>query len=316
MTETFAAQADVRGPWRRFIDDITPLRPDLFKYCCGLTGSLWEGEDLAQDVLLHVFGQLGKLNTDVEHPRAYLIRMATNLWFDRLRRLNLERAYAATSLAEPPHDSADIGQESDVRAAANRMFLNLAPRERAAVMLVDVLDFTLAEAAELLKATIGSVKSALHRGRDRLKTAPEVAPPTSATPRALIDRFVAALSARDFEAIRAMCLASVTIEMVGGATFDGYEAGKSTFEFAHFIMPDWGFGESPRWSAAFIEGEPVAVGFRTLGGVEGVNEVWRFEMDEGGLSKVRLYCFNPEVIAEVAAALGAPALDRPYRSPP
>ena len=71
---TFAVQAEVRDPWRRFIDDLAPLRPDLFRYCCGLTGNVWDGEDLAQDTLLRVFGQLGKINADLAHPRAFLIR--------------------------------------------------------------------------------------------------------------------------------------------------------------------------------------------------------------------------------------------------
>jgi RNA polymerase sigma-70 factor (ECF subfamily) len=182
--------------------------------------------------------------------------------------------------------------------------------------LADVLDFSLAETASMLQTTSGAVKSALHRGRDRLKAAKAAPPATSTTHREVVDRFVAALTAKDFESIRALCLADVTIDMVGGAGFDGYEAGKVVVEHAHFVMPDWGFGDSPHWRVAVYEGEPIVIGFRTLGGVEGLNEIWRFEAGEGGVSKVRLYCFSPDVLAAVAKDLGLVALKRPYRSPP
>jgi len=311
----FEVQAEVRGPWRKYIDDLRPLRPELFRFCCGLTGNVWDGEDLLQDVLLRVFGNLGKINADLAYPRAYLVRTATNMWIDRIRRAKLERAFVEEATDDPPPVE-DASQVVDVRAAANSLFLHLAPQERAAVLLADVLDFSLEETASMLKTTSGAVKSALHRGRSRLKAANVAAPAASATPREVVDRFVAALTAKDFEAIRALCLADVTIDMVGGAGFDGYEAGKMVVEHAHFVMPDWGFGENPHWRATVYEGEPIVLGFRTLGGVEGLNEIWRFERGEGGVAKLRLYCFNPDVLAAVAKDLGLVALKRPYRSPP
>src|SRR5262245_36263291 len=97
----FAMQEEAQGAWRRFIDEVAPLRPALFRYCCGLTGNVWDGEDLAQDVLLRVFGNLGKINAPLTQPRAYLIRAATSLWIDRLRRLRLERAHSEAEEAEP-----------------------------------------------------------------------------------------------------------------------------------------------------------------------------------------------------------------------
>ena len=311
----FAIQADVRGPWRKFIDDLAPLRPDLLRYCCGLTGNLWDGEDLLQDALVRVFGQLGKANIDLVHPRAYLVRTATNLWVDRLRRANLERAYVAAEQAAPPPDSPQPGQAIDVRTAASALFLTLPPRERAAVLLSDVLDFSLQETASMLKTTVGAVKSALHRGRSRLRVADAAPAPTSPVPRELVDRFVTALSTRDIEALRALCVADVTVDMVGGARFDGFEASKVTFHYAHVVDLARGFGESPHWRVAEYRGEPIAIGFRTLDGVDGLNEIWRLEVGEGGVTTLRLYCFSPDVLAAVARELGVPALRRPYLSP-
>jgi len=311
----FAVQNAVRGPWRTFIADVAPLRPDLLRYCCGLTGNLWDGEDLLQDVLVRVFGQFGKTSADLTHPRAYLARTATNLWVDRLRRANLERAYVAAEGSEPPPDIAQASQIVDVRAAAHALFLNLAPRERTAVLLSDVLDFSLQETASVLKTTVGAVKAALHRGRARLRAANAVPSRGSSIPRDLVDRFVTALSNRDVDAIRALCVADVTVDMVGGATFDGFEASKITFKYAHVVDLALGFGENPHWRVAEYLGEPIAIGFRTLDGIEGLNDIWRLELGDGGVTRLRLYCFSPDVLAAVAGELGVPALRRPYLSP-
>lgn len=315
MADTFEVQGEVRAPWRKFIDDIAPLRPALFRYCCGLTGNVWDGEDLVQDTLLRVFGHLGKINADLEHPRTYLARAATHLWIDRVRRAGVERRHAETIEPDAVTDD-DPSQALMVRTAASSLFLHLAPQERAAVLLKDVLDFSLEETAAMLKTTLGAVKAALHRGRARLKATQAAPAAASAVPREIVDRFVAALTAKDFDAIRALCLADVTVDMVGGACFETYEKGKVTIEHAHFVMPQFGMHPHPRWETAIFEGEPVALGFRTKDGAEGLNEVWRFEMGDGGVAKLRLYCFTPNVLDALAKELGMTALPRPYRSPP
>jgi DNA-directed RNA polymerase specialized sigma24 family protein len=46
---TSDVQRAVRGPWRRFIDELEGQRPGLHAYCLQLTGNVWDGEDLVQD---------------------------------------------------------------------------------------------------------------------------------------------------------------------------------------------------------------------------------------------------------------------------
>jgi RNA polymerase sigma-70 factor (ECF subfamily) len=316
--KTFATQADTRGNWRRFIDEIVPLRPDLFRYCCALTGNVWDGEDLVQDALARVFSLMGKINVDIAHPRAYLVRAATHLWIDQIRRARLERAYTESAAGDEAFSGDDPAQATAVREATYALFARLPPRERTAVLLKDVLDFSLEETAAMLKSSVGAVKAALHRGRAKLNDAQrgETAAPSS-TPRAVVDQFVAALAAKDIEAIHALCLADVTVDMVGGARMEDFAQGKPTLEHAHFVMPQWGFGESPHWKVVDYAGEPIAIGFRTLDNIEGLNEIWRLEMGEAGkVERIRLYCFTPDVLAAVAKDLGITALKRPYRSPP
>ena len=69
-------------------------------------------------------------------------------------------------------------------------------------------------------------------------------------------------------------------------------------------------------SAEVVESAVTIPIEQALNGVEGLNEIWRFEMGEGGVSKLRLYCFNPDVLVQVASELGLPVLNRPYRSWP
>src|SRR5438876_8997319 len=78
--------ADVQGAWHRFIQRTEPLRPDLHRYCRALTGSVWDAEDLVQDTLLRAFAKLGEVSLRVDNPKAYLFRIASNLWVDHFRR--------------------------------------------------------------------------------------------------------------------------------------------------------------------------------------------------------------------------------------
>ena len=79
LDAAFKVQRRVRGPWRRYLDALAPFRSDLYRYCWRLTGNAWDGEDLVQDTLIRVFSMLGKIDVQLDNPRSYLIRTATNL---------------------------------------------------------------------------------------------------------------------------------------------------------------------------------------------------------------------------------------------
>src|SRR5712692_10306934 len=81
---------ELRGAWHRYIDLLAPLRPVLHGYCRRLTGNLWDAEDLVQDTLLRAFARWGVTYPEIRDPRAYLLRTATNVWIDTLRRRETE----------------------------------------------------------------------------------------------------------------------------------------------------------------------------------------------------------------------------------
>ena len=308
----FGVQRSIRGPWRRYIDRLAEHRPALHAYCRRLTGNVWDGEDLVQDTLLRVFSLLGKTDARLENPKAYLIRTATNLWIDRVRRSAREQA--AMALEQPEAVSVAPREPADGRPAAKALFEMLHPQERAAILLKDVFDLSLEETAVLLHTTVGAVKSALSRARGRL----EGRRPTAgfdAPPRELVNRFMRALAAKDMETMKTLCAEHVSGELVGGVELDSFDKARTFFEHAHMVMPRLGFGERPWWKVAEYEGEPMVLGFRTLDGVEGLNEIHRIEALDGRIVRVRTYCFCPETLAVVAEALGCKALPRPHRSP-
>ena len=234
----FAVQADVRGPWRRYLDALAPMRPALHRYCCRLTGNVWDGEDLMQDALLRVFGLLGKIDADLENPRAYFIRTATHLWIDEQRRATRHRAWQASVVdADEASESNGVEQRVELRQAASALLKRLPPRERAAVLMREVLDLSAKESATLLQMTEGAVKAALHRGRERLQDEVADEPDRPVPSPALVDQFLAALASQDMATMQAICLSDLAVELVGGACLDGFEASKTFFGHAHMVFP-------------------------------------------------------------------------------
>ena len=319
MTESnkaFSVQRSVRGPWRRYVDSLNPLRPNLHRYCCKLTGNLWDGEDLVQDTLVKVFSLMGKMDFKLENPQAYLVRTATTLWIDRMRRLAREQALLELErITEEATESNGI-PAIEARNAGQALLQGLHPQERAAIVLKEVYEYSLEECAAILKTSVGAIKSALHRARGRINaTLPKanfVRPS-----RDMVEQFMSALANKDLSTLEKICAADLSVELVGGAESNSFEQSRAFFSHAHGVMPFLGFGGNPHWNVIEFEGEPIVVGYRTLHSIEGVNEVHRLEVIDDKIIRVRLYCFCPDTLAVVAAQLQTPVVRRPilYRSP-
>jgi RNA polymerase sigma-70 factor (ECF subfamily) len=299
-----AIQNGVRPPWRSFLDDLVPFRPDLHRYCRRLTGNVWDAEDLVQDALLRVFGLMGKMDAALGDPRAYLIRTATNLWIDRMRRGDARQTALAVEAerAERRRSAPRLeGERSiEVRDAAGQLMGRLAPRERAALLLKDVFDLSL----------VGAVKAALHRGRGRLKEIDEeVASVQPSVSRELLDRFMGALTARDFDALFEVVGENATAELVGGNVMEGRERYEVFFRHMLAAIPLFGPDHPhPRHEVATWAGEPIVLGLRHWNGRWRLNEVSRLEEDEGRISRIRCYCWSPDTLRFLGQELDLPVL--------
>jgi len=316
-----ALRGDLRAAWHRYLDHVQPIRRALHAYCRRLTGDLWDAEDLVQDTLLRAFGTLGRIHDPVRNPRAYLLRTATNLWIDGLRRRERERAAVAEAEADAD-GSEQFGPSGETRDAGRHLLQRLAPRERAAVLLKDVFDLDLEESAEVLATTVGAVKAALHRGRGRLRE-PE-GEPVSQRPApsvSLVDRFVELFNAADKPGLLALVLDNATADNVGvGVQWgrEGHRSPRSIFDGAlggHPEFPEWFHFEAQRVERVLFAGEPIVLHFHTRGGREMLDALWRLEEEDGRVARLRAYGFCPETMREVGQKLGLPVLTGVYRYP-
>lgn len=125
-----------------------------------MTGSRVEAEDLAQEALSRVFERWERVRV-MDSPVGYLYRTALNLSRKRLRRL----ARTARDVTQQPQQPTDPSVTAERRAAIRDALVSLSPDQRAAVILVDVLEFQPAEAGPILGITAESVRSRLYRAR-------------------------------------------------------------------------------------------------------------------------------------------------------
>jgi RNA polymerase sigma-70 factor (ECF subfamily) len=315
-------RGELRTAWHRYVDMIAPLRPALHAYCRRLAGNVWDAEDLVQDTLLRAFAHLGSINHEIRNSRAYLLRTATNVWIDELRRRDTE-ARAPMMNPEDTPAAANPAAASDVRDAGARLLRWLSPQERAAVLLKDIFDMTLEEIAELLATTTGAVKAALHRGRGRLRE-PEGATASRRplpSPQ-LVDRFVERYAAKDLQGLTELMLDGASVENVGEALQFGRETfgpreGNILYHVVHG-HEEWPAELQPdavRAERADFEGEPILLWLVTRRGGEALEVVFRFEEREGRIARLRTYAFCPETMRAVGEALGLRVRTGLYRAP-
>lgn len=221
MTEPEALPGRLDARYRAFIETLTQLRPKLHRYCARMTGSTMDGEDVVQEALVDAYRKLE--SWDESRPIApWLFRIAHNRCIDFLRRREV-RAQAEEAAFEPTTTDAVEPAGPALGRAMEHLVQHLPPKERASVLLKDVFDYSIDEIAELTASTPGGVKSALHRGREKLQALPPPAPRTAAllppdTER-LLRLYVERFNNRDWDGLRALIAADATLRVTD--LFDG-----------------------------------------------------------------------------------------------
>jgi RNA polymerase sigma-70 factor, ECF subfamily len=219
---------------RAFEQLAEPLRRELKVHCYRMLGSVREAEDLVQDTYLRAWRSFGSFDGRGSF-RAWLYRIATNACLDALagrrhaqRVLPDQRAPAtaempdgapATDVAwlepypdsnlegiadEAPNPEARYLSREAVQLAFVAVIQQLPPRQRAVLLLCDVLGWSAAEAATLLGGSTASVNSALQRSRETLaKRYPDGQPPVALPPnraqQELLGRYLQAWEGRDLD---------------------------------------------------------------------------------------------------------------------
>lgn len=247
MTGTTRARPALIGPragrGRDGIEDsFEAERPALFGHCYRMLGSSAEAEDAVQDTLLRALK--GRAAFEGRSARAtWLYRIATNVCIDRLRQRG-RRELPTASLPEgtiddelverpagrwlePVPDAAVLPPDADpeqllalrqsLRLAFVASIQQLPPRQRATLLLKDVLGFSTKEIAETLATSTASVNSALQRARATLAAVePAVLreqAALTANQRDLVERYVDAFHAYDVDALVSLLREDATLSM-------------------------------------------------------------------------------------------------------
>ena len=221
-----------------FIAQAAPFRAELIAHCYRMLGSVHDAEDLVQETYLR--GWRGYSNFEERAAlRTWLYRIATTACLraleNRARRVlptglgagaidpevDLDGGDTAHPWLEPLPDtytpeSAFTARQS-VRLAVVTAMQELPARQRAVLILRDVVQFSAAEVAELLETTPSAVNSALQRARTHLAeaapTEDDVADPDDEALRSLLDRYCAAFESGDVAALTELLCADVKLEM-------------------------------------------------------------------------------------------------------
>ena len=164
----------------RFEEEALALADQVYRVARRLVGSREEAEDLVQDTYARAF-RSWRSYTPGTNLRAWLLRILTNLNVDRGRRIQrspdlqpLEEGdyYLANKVAEREGEQA-LGQDRVVDRLSQDSIVNALsslPHDfRDVVVLVDIGEFSYADAAQIMDVPIGTVMSRLHRGRRLLK---------------------------------------------------------------------------------------------------------------------------------------------------
>ena len=162
------------------------------------------------------------------------------------------------------HGSGDpaaiVAAREGLRLALIASLQYLPPRQRAVLVLRDVLAFPAAEVAVMLGITTVSVKSALQRARARLReaapAADQIAEPTESRARALLDQYIAAFENADATALERLLLEDATIEATPMRTW--FAGRKTCVPFLRTLMGsagDW------RMLATSANGQPAAAAY-------------------------------------------------------
>jgi RNA polymerase sigma-70 factor, ECF subfamily len=214
--------------------DLELYRGELAAYCYRMLGSFHDAEDLVQETMLRAWKAQDRYDPTRASLRTWLYRIATNACLTALE--GRSRRPLPSGLGAPSNDPDaaltpafdipwlqpfpdarfDIGARADLRLALVAAMQVLPPRQRAVLVLREVLEFGAAEVAEQLGTTIAAVNSALQRARATLagvQDATEIAEPDDPDSLAAIRRYVQAFEAADVAGLVRLLADDVVLEM-------------------------------------------------------------------------------------------------------
>jgi RNA polymerase sigma factor (sigma-70 family) len=193
----------------------------LFGIVYGMLGTVADTEDVLQDVWLA--WERRSHGDPIEHARAYLVRVAINAAIARQEAVKRRReTYIGPWLPEPVmRETAPDAAEPALRAESVSLALmvvleSLTPPERAVFVLADVFGYAHTEIAELLGRSPASVRQLAHRARSHVHARRPRFAVDPAVHRQVTERFMAAVSGGDIDALLGLMAPDVVLTCDGG----------------------------------------------------------------------------------------------------
>lgn len=286
-----------------FLADAQRYRRELLAHCYRMTGSLHDAEDLVQETYLRAWksykGFQGKSSV-----RTWLYRIATNTCLTALD--SRQRRPLPTGLGGPSSDPLDdivardevpwleplpdqavdpadpsviVGSRESVRLAFVAALQHLSPRQRAVLVLREVLQWKASEVADAIGASTAAVNSLLQRARAQLDAIgpseeDELRPPESPEARDLLARYIAAFESYDMDKLVELFTEDAVWEM---PPFDGwYQGPQNIVLLSKTHCPAEGPGDM-RFIRTTANGQPAAALYM-LNRETGVHEAFQLHV--------------------------------------
>jgi len=162
-----------------FEDLLRPQVDYLYRLAWRFTGSVSDAEDLVQDVLLKLFPRIKEL-LEIEMLRPWLARVLYRQYVDSVRRKSrspIELVYDADGEDDPldllpgiKESPEEHAERSSLRERILEALERLNPEQRAVIAMHDVEGYSLEELETILETPLGTLKSRLHRARQRMRS--------------------------------------------------------------------------------------------------------------------------------------------------
>jgi RNA polymerase sigma-70 factor (ECF subfamily) len=258
--------------------DLEAHRGELTAYCYRMLGSVQDAEDQVQETLLRAWKARDRFDPARASLRTWLYRIATNVCLTALE--SRSRRPLPSGLGAPAHDTEvplqpaldvpwlepfpdarfNAEARADLRLAWVAAVQELPARQRAVLVLRDVLDFSAAEVAQQLDTTVAAVNSALQRARAAVHgigPVTEVRECADPGQHATVERYLRAFEAADVPALVKLLADDVVMEMPPVPLW--YQGRDDYGRFMARVFRMWG----PGWRATLTtaNGQPAMAAY-------------------------------------------------------
>jgi len=298
-----------------FLAQAEPYRRELLAHCYRMTGSLHDAEDLVQETFLRAWKAYDRFEGTAS-VRTWLHRIATNTCLTALEGRQrrplpmglgapssnptdelVERAEVPwleplpDSSSDPADPSVIVGSRESVRLAFVAALQHLSPRQRAVLVLRDVLQWRAAEVADAIGASTAAVNSLLQRARAQLDAVgpsqdDQLSAPESPEARDQLARYISAFEDYDIERLVEMFTSEAVWEM---PPFVGwYQGGPAIGDLIHLNCPAAAAGDM-RLLPLIANGQPAAAMYMRLPGTDGRHVAFQLhvlDVNPSGVSHV------------------------------